>query len=390
MDFEPRGESKEIRDLARKVSFEKFRPTAFDNTDDWTPRYENLKLLGELGLLGVALPEAYGGGGRPELDAILAIEEISWGCPITGERALMAITGPTSFLAKFGTEEQKQTYIPPVCRGEEMWAISLSEPEAGSALTDLKTKAEIVGDECVINGSKTFCSAADHCDHFLVFVRFGPNTSDIGAVILHRDTPGFTMSVEHHHMAGNGWFELFFDNATIPVADVLFEGDAMRKLLAAYSLERCGASAFCIGVAQIALDIGVEYVEDRKQFGRPISDFQFVQQKLADMWIALESARMLTYRAIARGDDGLPSRMDCSASKVSATEAASMICNTVMQLHGGTGMSKEMPLEWMYRVVRPYEVAGGTSDIHRSMLASEIVGRRLDHRHPKPKAAAPA
>lgn len=390
MDFEPTGETKEIRDLARQVGLERFRPTAFDRRDDWTPREENLKLLAELGLLGVCLPEAYGGGGRPELDAVLVIEQLAYGCPITADTALMVLTGPGSFIAKFGTDAQAQRYIPPLCSGDERFGISLTEPEAGSALTDLQTNAEIVGDECVINGNKIFCSSAIHADHILVFVRFGPGTSNIGAVIVHQDTPGFSMSNPHHHMSGVPWFELYFDDATIPASDVLLDGDAMRKLLAAYSLERCGAAAYVLGVAQIALDMAVEYVEDRKQFGRPISDFQMVQKKLADSWIAMESARLLTYRAIARGDDGLPSRMDSSASKIAACETASMVCNTAMQLHGGSGMSQEMPLEWLYRVVRTYEVAGGTSDIHRSMLASEMVGRRFDHRHPKPATAAPA
>ena len=149
-------------------------PTAFERRHSYEFPAENMKLLGDLGLLGISLPEEYGGGGRPELDAILVIEQLAWGCPVTGARAVMAMTGPCSFLAKFGTEEQKKRYIPPVCAGEERWSISLTEPEAGSALTDMATRAEIVGDTCVINGGKTYCGAAADSDHILVFVRFGP------------------------------------------------------------------------------------------------------------------------------------------------------------------------------------------------------------------------
>ncbi|HEX4110199.1 MAG TPA: acyl-CoA dehydrogenase family protein, partial [Solirubrobacteraceae bacterium] len=341
MNFDLSPESRDIRDLCRKVGAERLRPQAFDRRDDWSPREENLRLLGSLGLLGICLPEAYGGGGRPELDAIVVIEELGYACPITGELAPMILTGPASFIAKFGTEYQKRTYIPPVCQGLERFAISLTEPEAGTALTDMKTSARIEGDRCIVNGQKIFCSGGSHAHHVLVFVRFGPGTSNIGAVIVHRDTPGFTMSGPHQHLSGAPWNELYFEDAEISVQDVLFEGDAMRALLATYSLERCGAAAYVLGVARIAFDAAVAYSEDRRQFGRPISDFQFIQGKLADMYIAMESARLLTYRAIAGADNGLPSRIDSSAAKVAATEAASMICNDAMQIHGGSGMSRE-------------------------------------------------
>lgn len=387
MDFELSGESREIRDLARRVAEEKLRPTAFERRHDYAPPVENLKLLGELGLLGTCLPEAYGGSGRSELDAVIVIEQLGWGCPVTGARAVMAMTGPCSFIAKFGTEQQKQKYIPPVCAGEERWSISLTEPQAGSALTDMACRAEIVGDEVILNGDKTYCGAAADSDHILVFVRFGPGVSGIGAVIVHRDTPGMTLSSRHEFMSGSSWYELFFDDAVVPVSDVLFDGDGMRRLLSAYSLERTATGALVIGVAQIAFDLSVAYVEDRHQFGRPLSDFQFIQGKLAEMYIKMESARLLTWRAIARSSDGLPSRIDSSAAKVAATVAATEVCHEALQIHGAAGMSRELPLEWLYRVVRPYQVAGGTTEIHMSMVAAELVGRRLDQRHPQPAEA---
>lgn len=388
MDFELSPDAAEIRDLIRKVGQERFRPTAFARAHDFEPPEENLALLGELGILGMCLPEEYGGAGRGELDAIIAIEEIARACPVTGNFALLTLVGPSSFIAKLGNEEQKARYLPPLCDGSKRFAISLSEPEAGSALTDLKTRAEIAADVCVLNGQKTFCSGAPHADHFLVFVRFGPGTDGIGAVIVNRDTPGFTMSTTHRHISQEAWTELFFDDATIPFGDVLSTAGAFRRLMAAFSLERCGASAYVLGVAQAAFEMAVEYVEDRRQFGRKLSDFQFVQGKLADMYVALEGARLLVYRAIVRGDDGLPSRLDSAAAKIAATEAAIMVTDSAMQIHGGTGMSQEMPLEWLYRVVRPYTIAGGTSDIMRGSVASEVVGRNISQRLPRPEATA--
>jgi alkylation response protein AidB-like acyl-CoA dehydrogenase len=383
MDFELTPEQAEIRDLCRQVGMERFRPTAFERRDMELPR-ENMRLLGELGILGMLLPEVYGGGGRPALDGVIAINEIAHACPTTGDHAVMSITGPAGFIAEWGTEAQKERYVPPVCEGLESWSISLSEPEAGSALTDLRTRAEIRGDECVVNGQKTFCSKSTTSDHYLVFVRFGPATADIGAVVVHDDTPGFSKGKTHRHMGGSAWKDLYFDDARVPLEDVLFTGDAMRKLLASYSQERSGAAAFILGVAEIAMDAAVSYAEQRRQFGRPISDFQFVQGKLADMYIALEAAKLLVFRAMARSDRGLPSRLESSAARVAAADAARLVTDLCIEIHGGTGLDQDPPFEWLYRVVRGHSIAGGTNDIHRSMVASDLVGRRFDHR---PRAA---
>lgn len=202
----------------------------------------------------------------------------------------MTVAGPAVFLSKWGSEDQKQRYLPALADGSERFSISLTEPEAGSALTELRTRAEIRGDECVVNGQKLFCSGAPHADHFLVFVRFGPGTEGIGAVIVARDTPGLTIGKVNRHLSGAQWSELFFDDATIPAADVLFDGSAFKRLMSSYSLERCGAAAFVLGVAELAQELAVAYVEERRQFGRRISDFELVQAKLADMYIALEGS----------------------------------------------------------------------------------------------------
>jgi alkylation response protein AidB-like acyl-CoA dehydrogenase len=172
---------------------------------------------------------------------------------------------------------------------------------------------------------------------------------------------------------------LFFDNAEVPEENVLFSADGFRKLMSSYSLERCASAASSLGVAQAAFEMAREHAVERKQFGRPICDFQFVQDKLASMYLALEQARLLLYKAV-KGGQGTAGRLESSAAKVAGTEAAVFVCDQAMQIFGGSGMSQEMPLEWMYRVVRTATVAGGTSDIHRGMIASEIVGRRFEHR----------
>ena len=188
MDFKLSEEDAQLVEMIDRVAMEQFRPTAFDDRD--TPRrpVENMRILGDLGILGICLPEEVGGAGRTAISGILAIERIAHACPRTGAAALMAISGPGMFIARWGNAEQKARYLPPVLRGEAGWWISLTEPQAGTALTDLTTRATIDGSVCRINGQKTFCSNAALNDHILLFCRFGPGTAGIGAVILDRNT----------------------------------------------------------------------------------------------------------------------------------------------------------------------------------------------------------
>lgn len=379
MDFTLSEDDQELVNLIDRIGAEQFAPKAFARRNQDGHPIDNMRLLGQLGILGICLPAELGGEGRDALSGILAIEHIARWCPRTGISASMAIAGPGMFIAKWGTPEQKAKYIPKIRAGEANMSIALTEPQAGSALTDLATRAEIKNGTCRLNGQKTFCSHAGWDDQILVFCRFGPATADIGAVIVDRGTPGFTLSQPHYHMSGTPWWELFFDHAEVPEENVLFASDGFRKLMSSYSLERCAAGASSLGIAQAAFELARDYAVERKQFGRPICDFQFIQDKLANMYLALEQARLLLYKAV-RGGHGTAGRLESSAAKVAATEAAVLVCDHAMQIFGGAGMSQEMPLEWMYRVVRTATVAGGTSEIHRGMIASELTGRRFEHR----------
>lgn len=382
MDFSLTASQQELVDRVDAVAMREFRPAAFEQRFRREAPRDNLKRLGSLGVLGICLPRQFGGSGRPYLDGLLAIERIAHACPVTADYAVFAICGPAMFIAQWGTQRQKAKYVPPVVSGESGCWISLTEPHAGSALTDLSTQATMTDGCCRLNGLKRPVGFAVGTDYYLVFVRFGEGTDGIGAVIVDWDTPGLEISAPKHWMSGTPWCELTFTDAEVPSENVLFTGDAMRKLLGSYSIERCAAGALVLGIAEIAFEKSVEYAEARTQFGRPISDFQLIQAKLADMYIRLESARLLLYKAIsAETGDGLPSRALASAAKVAAVEAACFVCDEAMQIHGAMGMSVEdEPLEWLYRYVRTFAVAGGTSEIHRSMIAAELVGRRFQHR----------
>lgn len=381
MDFRLSDDQRELVELLEKVGREKLRPGAFEArfSPDEKPT-EKLKVLAELGILGMCFPADCGGGEQPFVNGILAIEKITENCPMTGHYALMAIGGPPMFLAKWGSENQKKTYLPAVLRGEETWSISLTEPVAGSDLTALKTHARIDGDRCIVNGHKIFCSFANVNDRFLVFVRFSEGAKGIGAVIVSRDTPGFKIGPTKRHMSGAPWCELFFDDAEISVEDVLLEGNAFRKLMSTYSLERCAGAVTNLADAHVALNFAIEQAKDRTQFGRRIADFQMTQARLANMYMRYEGARLLLYKAAVEGDESPSARLNTSIAMVAATEAAAYVCEQAMNIFGGSGMSQDFPLEWLYRRSREYWAAGGTNDIHRSMIAADILGLHFDHR----------
>jgi alkylation response protein AidB-like acyl-CoA dehydrogenase len=365
-----------------ELSMAEFRPTAFAQAKERSSVMPNLKLLADHGYLGLSMPTEVGGKGLPYLDTMMCIEAISRACPATGESALMAMCGPAMFISQWGSADQLERFVRPVVEGRRSCWISLTEEPAGTALTDLQTSAVIDGDTCVINGHKRPSTVGTDDDYYLVFVRLGPGNSGVGAVIVETDTPGFVRSEPRTWMGGTPWVELTFDNATIPATNVLERVPGISGLLVSYSIERCAAGAFVLGVARAAIDLAIDFARTREQFGRPIGDFQMVQAKLANMYIAHESARQLLYRAVAAFDAGDPEfRVLSSAAKVLTTKVACEVIDDAMQIFGHQSMSADLtPLEWFYRLIRPYRVAGGTSDIHRSMIAGSLLGTRVDHR----------
>lgn len=365
-----------------KLAVDAFGPAAFDQRFERRGIRDNMRLLADHGYIGLSMPEEVGGSGRPYLDTILAIEALARVCPATAESALMAMCGPAMFVARWGTPEQWEAFVRPVVRGERFCWISLTEEPAGTALTDLETSMEVQPDGTyLVNGRKRPSGVGEADDYYLVFARRGPGSAGIGAVLVERGTPGFVTSEPRSWMGDSGWCELTFDDVVVP-ADHVLDVPGISALLSSYSVERCAAGAFVLGLSDIAIRLTVDYVRDRQQFGHSLVDFQMVQAKLADMYLRKEQAQLLLYEAVKAYDVGDPrARTLSSAAKIATTTAACEIIDHAMQLHGLIGMSPDLsPLEWMYRLVRPYRVAGGTTDIHRSMIAGAMVGRRIDHR----------
>jgi butyryl-CoA dehydrogenase len=383
--FELTDEQQELQKLARKVARDQYAPLAreMDANRSHFPAEERKKIA-DLGLLALPLPEEYGGGGRPLIDALIVQEEFAKANSLAAWPIFEASAGPARVIHLFGTEEQKQRFLPPVAAGEKTIAICISEPDAGSAATDAITRARIEGDEVVINGMKRWCSGAGVAEQYLVYVRFSdtPGGRGMGAILVDKETPGLTFGPQEELMGhrGVGSADMFFDDVRVPVDNVIVPEGGFNKLFTAFSIERLGNSTMCLALAQEALDRTARYVQERKQFGKDIIEFQTIQASLADMIIQVDAARLLIYRAADEAGTGAPKQLDASIAKCFANEMVKRVTDLAIQLHGGYGYSEEYEIARMHRDAVGWAIAGGTPTMQRTRIASEYLGRRFDQR----------
>lgn len=383
--FELTEEQRDLRDLAAKVAAEQYAPHAreWDAQREHLPQAERRRLA-DLGLLALTLPEEYGGGGRPLLDALIVIEELAKASPVAAWPVFEASTGPARVLHLFGTEEQKKRYLPAVASGETTIAVSISEPDAGSAATDATTSARIEGDEVVINGTKRWCSGAGFAEKYLVYARFDNQrgAGGIGAILVDKDAPGLEFGPQEELMGfrGIGSADMFLTDVRVPVDDIIVPKGGFRTLFTAFSVERLGNSTMSLAIGQTALDRTARYVQERKQFGKDIIEFQAIQAALADMIVQVDAARLLIYRAAAGAGTGAPETLEASVAKCFANEMAKKVSDLAIQLHGGYGYSAEYEVERLHRDAHGWALAGGTPTMQRTRIASEYLGRRFDQR----------
>ncbi|PZE21093.1 acyl-CoA dehydrogenase family protein [Paenibacillus xerothermodurans] len=381
MGYELSNEQLEWQTIARDFASRRLKPARhwLEGDEFWA----NARMLSEQGFLGVTLPEEYGGMNLDLFSAVLMIEELCRVCPTSGRMVYHTGPGITNFINHLGTAEQKAKYLPKITAGKYYVALGMSEPEAGSAATDLKTTAVEHGDRYKLNGSKIFVSEGHLADAFVVYARFGTTgkPSDIGAILVERDTPGFSVGVPEENMSGEYQTALYFDDAIVPKENVLVKENAFKALMGVYNGVRLGYAAQTLGITQAAFDRTCQYVQERKQFGKQICEFQGVQWMIADMYLQLEAARTLLYKAAAdAAADSKADKTSVSIAKVYVAEAAKKITDDCLQLHGGYGFSREYPLEWYYRCVRAASIAGGTIQVHKTMLASTVLGKKFDQR----------
>jgi len=383
--FDLTPEQLDLREMTAKLAHDRHRPRLAEWERDRAslPDHERARLA-ELGLLGICLPEEYGGGGRPLLDALIVIEELAKVSMQGAWPVFEGAAGPARVIHLFGTDEQKQRLLPLVVSGEKTIAVAISEPDAGSAATEATIKARVQGDEVVINGAKRWCSGAGHAEQYLVYVRMGDEkgASGIGAVLVDIDTPGLTFGERENLMGWRGVHsaDMFFDDVRVPVENIIIEKGGFKRLFTAFSIERLGNSTNSLALAQAALDRTAAYVQERKQFGKQIIEFQTVQTTLADMIIEVEAARLLIYRAAQHAGTGAPVPLEASVAKCFTNEMAKRVTDLAIQLHGGYGYSAEYDVERMHRDAHGWAIAGGTPAIQRMRIASEYLGRRFDQR----------
>ncbi len=380
MDFQLSDEQKLLIATINKFAAKELAPIAFPEIDTQENKKIRIRKLANQCLLGMNIPEEYGGSGLSLFDCCLALEEMARHCPRSAELMLDTSIGQADFIKVLASKELKEKYLPRICKGELFVSIAISEPEAGSAATALKTTADRDGNEYVLNGSKTFISMADLADVFVVYALFdkAAKARGIGAIVVERGAPGFTLSKPMMNMCGDAQYQLFFEDCRVPASNVLISGDAFGSLMEIYNAERLASIARTLGVAQGAMDRAVQYSQERRQFNREICDFQGIQWKLADMAAKLEASRYLLYRAANNTTTGLPSEYETSVAKLITMQAAKEVCDEAIQIYGGYGYMCEYPMEFLYRRVRGYAIAGGTMEIHKNIVASKVLGRRIN------------
>jgi alkylation response protein AidB-like acyl-CoA dehydrogenase len=341
---------------------------------------EIAKFFAEHSLMGITLREADGGQGGSLMDAVIAMEQVALVCPRSADVLQSGNFGPLRTFAEYARSAQKERYLPDLLKGEKIIALGMTEADAGSAVTDLSTTATPDGDGYRINGGKVFTSNSTDADLFLVYVRFGKGIGGIGSVLMDHTMEGFTIGNPSKYMNGEEWGALYFDNVYIPPENLLLGPGGFKKQIAGFNAERIGNTARSLAVGQFAFEMAKKHVQNRKQFGRALCEFQGIQWKFADMQVQIDAGRLLLYRAAVNADRGLPDGQDVAIAKAFCNKAGFDLCNEAMQVMGGTGYSQETLIEYCFRKSRGWQIAGGSTEMMKNRIAEGVFGRRFPQR----------
>jgi hypothetical protein len=374
-----------LRDEARALARKTIAPRAaeVDRTEEYP--WDNVEALTKAGFMGMTIPEAYGGRGLGLLDAALVVEEMARVCGVTGRIVVEGNMGAIGAIMKYGSEEQKRLAAGLVLAGDKP-AICITEPDAGSAASQMSTRADRKGDGYVLNGRKHWITGGGVSKLHLIFARvFDGNVEQgIGGFIVVRgESEGLVIGKREPAMGLRGIpeTEIVFENLELPAERMIQPPNGLARgfagLMNAYNAQRVGAATVSLGIAQGAYDLALEYSQKREQFGRPICEFQGLQWMLVDMSIQLEAARALIHKAAAGKGGDFPDIADAARAKIFTSEAAIRITNDALQMFGAAGYSRNLPMERMVRDARMFTIGGGTAQILRTVVASQILGRRL-------------
>lgn len=385
MDFRLTDEQRELQSAARDFARAELPGIAVElERDNRPPSRDLVRRYADMGFLGINAPTELGGLGLGSVDALIVLEEFAKISSAVAFPIFESMVGPVRAVEHFAGDALRRRVVPEVCNGNMIVAVAMSEPDAGSALTDLKTRGVSNGGTVTLNGTKRWCSGGGHADAYVVYCRLSddPGAKGIGAVLVEKDAPGLSFGPKEELMGFRGIpsADLTFDDCVIPADNIIVPAGGFKQLMEAFDLERCGNATMALGQASGALEDVLQYVQERRQFGKALVDFQAVQMKLAEMQMKVEAARLLIWRAAANAEEGLPSVLDSSVAKCFANSIAREVTGDAVQLMGAYGYSKEFGMERRLRDAWGWGIAGGAIDIQKVNIASAMLGRRFDQR----------
>jgi alkylation response protein AidB-like acyl-CoA dehydrogenase len=377
MDFNLTDEQAMFRDSVAAFAADNLRDGALEraHSDDYP--WDIAARMAEAGLIGITSTTEDGGVGGTLMDAVIAIQEVAMVCPRSADVVQAGNFGAIRVLAQYGSADQKMRYLTPLLQGTALIAVAMTEPGAGSAVTELTTQATPDGAGWRISGEKVFTTHGLHATVFLVYVRFGPGTGGIGSVLIERGAEGLTFGKPSRFLSGEDWNSIYFDNVYVGPENVVLGPGGFKQQIAGFNVERLGNSARSLALGRHAFQLAREHAVNRRQFGQPLVNFQGLQWKFAEMKIKAEAAQLLLYRAAVGADTGFPSAQDTAIAKVACNRAGFEMAHEAMQIMGGTGYSEESLVEYCFRRTRGWMIAGGTVEILLNRIAEGVFDCRL-------------
>jgi alkylation response protein AidB-like acyl-CoA dehydrogenase len=383
MNFELTEDQKMFRDSVRGFAERHLAAGALKRAHQEEYPWDIAKLMAEQGLFGITMKEEDGGQGGSLMDAVIAIETVALSCPKSADIIQAGNFGAIRVLAEYGTPDQKKRYLSKILAGESVITVGMTEPEAGSAVTDLVTSAKPDGDGYRINGVKVFQTHANFAEVMLTYVRFGPGVGGIGSVLIPRDAPGFKQGAPGKFLNGEDWVQTYLDNVYVSPENVLLKEGGFKKQIAGFNVERIGNTARSLAFGRYAYEEARKWAMNRKQFGKLLCEFQGIQWKFAEMKIKLDAGQLLLYKAAINADSGIPSAQDTAIAKAFCNQTGFDVCNEAMQIMGGIGYTDESLVEFCFRKCRGWMIAGGSLEILKNRIAEGVFERSFSQRPPK-------
>ncbi len=381
MDFRLTPEQEQFRDSVRRFSEKHLAKGARARAHAPDYPWDVARLMAGQGLLGITIPEADGGQGGSLMDAVIAIETVASVCPRSADVVQAGNFGPIRVLAEYGSALHKNQYLSRLLKGESVISVGMTEPGAGSAVTDLETTATPDGDGYRIKGTKIFSTHAAYAEVILAYVRFGPGVGGIGSVLIEKSLPNVRFGKPSAFMSGEEWTQVWFDDVQVAADRVLLKEGGFKKQIAGFNVERIGNTARSLALGRYAYEEARQWALTRRQFGRLLCEFQGLQWKFADMKIRLDAGQLLLYRAAANADRGFPSAEETAIAKAVCNQAGFDVANDALQVMGAMGYTRESLVEYCVRRCRGWMIAGGSIEILKNRIAEGVFERSFSQRN---------